>query len=75
VPRQLFLGVGERPILYTPPSLLESHRSRSLGTMKWSATDEDAGFDERLVVRPPGTKVDIVVIGSPCRKSFRRFED
>jgi hypothetical protein len=67
----LLLGIREGAILYVPLSFLKSHRGPSLRTSKWIATDEDAGFDERLVVGPPGTEIGIVfVVVIPYRKSF-----
>jgi hypothetical protein len=39
------------------------------------APDEDAGFYDRLVVRPPGTEVRIGFVRIPCRKSLWWFED
>src|SRR5580700_6189952 len=70
---QLLLGIREGAILYAALPFLKSHRGPGLWRLKWTATDEDAGFDERLVVRPPGAEVRIGFVGSPCRKQFRRF--
>ena len=67
---QLLLGIREGAILYASLSFLKSHRGPSLRRLKWIATNVDAGFDERLVVRPPGTEVGIGFVVIPCRKSF-----
>jgi predicted alpha-1,2-mannosidase len=39
---QLLFGIREGATLYTPLSFLNSHRSPSLVSLKWIATDEDA---------------------------------
>src|SRR5580692_1753521 len=67
---QLLFGLGEGAILHVPPSVFKSHRGPGLRRLKWIATDIHAGFYERLVVRPPGTKVRIVFVAIPCRKCF-----
>jgi hypothetical protein len=67
---QLLLGIREGAILYVPLSFLKPHRGPSLRSLKWIAADKDAGFDERLVVRPPGAELGIGFVVIPCRKSF-----
>jgi hypothetical protein len=71
----LLLGIREGAILYTPLSILQSHRGPSLRGLQWIATDEDVGLDQRFVVGPPRTEVGIIFVRIPCRKSFWRFED
>src|SRR5437660_1717621 len=59
---QLLLGIREGAILNMPLSFLKSHRGPSLRSSKWSATDEDAGFLDCLVVGPPCTEVRIIFV-------------
>jgi hypothetical protein len=56
---QLLFGIREGAILCTPLSFLNSHRSPSLGSIKWIATDEDAGLYECLCSTPARTEVGI----------------
>jgi len=67
---ELLLGIREGAILYTPLSILQSHRGPGLRGLQWIATDVDVGLDERFVVRPPRTEVGIIFVRIPCRKSF-----
>src|ERR1700687_2787083 len=59
---QLLLSIREGAILYTPLSLLQSHRGSSLRGLQWTATDEDVGLDERFVVGPPRTEIGIIFV-------------
>src|SRR5580693_5769329 len=72
---QLLLSIREGAILYTPLSVLQSHRGPGLRGLQRTASDEDVGLDERLVVGPPRTEVGIIFVGIPCRKSLWWFED
>src|SRR5690349_10711141 len=60
-PSQLLFGIRERAVLNAPLSFLKSHCGPSLRSSKRSATDEDAGVLNCLVVGPPRTKVRIIL--------------